>query len=151
MRERHLILIGLAIVSAYDVLTTIFGTISILGPTVGSTMASILLGGIIGGLMYYSYEIHNSDKSDLMVAGLNVLWFIAVAYDLYTSFMGNNRFIILGALESREAGKLVILLGLTAFVTSCPIIWSYLRNNDRFMTGGTQGHDKSNDYREDRY
>lgn len=136
MRQRDLILIGLVIVSGYDIITTIYGTAQILGGGIGSIVAGLLLGGIIGGLLYYSYEIHNGDFKEFEQA-IYPLWFAAVAYDLWTSFMGNREFIIQAEWNAEDAARIILLLGLTVFVSACPIMLSYARNNPKFM--GWQG------------
>ena len=135
MLNRNIILLILGVVTCYDILTTMTGTIDILEPGLGAVIASLLLGVIIGGLLYFSYEIHNINSNDFFPALIKPLWFLALIYDLWTSFNGNNRFIVNTELSMDEWGKVLILVGLTLFVSACPIILSYLRNNQYFMKG----------------
>lgn len=133
---RGFILLGLGLITCYDVFTTIMGTMQILGNDIGAILASIILGTVIGGLLYFSYEVHSIDSDAIFPNLLKVLWALALIYDLWTSFTGNNRFIIKTGIELNDIDyrKLLILIGLTLFVSSCPIILSYLRNNLSFMT-----------------
>jgi hypothetical protein len=148
-KQRNLILSVLAVITAYDLFTTITGTIEILGTDLGSVIASVTLSVIIAGFLYYSYEIQQVDRNEFLPSMVKPLWFLSYIFDFYTSFTGNNRFIVqsdinfsgiikgnaeVGVLES-YIGEITILVGLTIFVSSCPIILSYLRNSAYFMGG----------------
>ncbi|MGA1133908.1 MAG: hypothetical protein ACO31I_16880, partial [Prochlorotrichaceae cyanobacterium] len=114
-------------------ITTVVGTSKILGNDIPSLFISILFSALIGGALYFSYEIHSLEDPGFPQA-IKPLWWLSFLYDLGTSFFGNRRFIIQTNFELSEWPKILILLGLTLFVSSCPVILSYLRNNVDFMT-----------------
>ena len=133
MKQRDFILLGLILVTAYDVITTIYGTYTILHSGFGAFIASILLAGIIGALLCFSFEIHKLGTDEFCPMMLKPLWLAALGYDLWTSFMGNKKFILQSDGESMDVANIAILVGLTAFVSACPVILSYLRNNTTFL------------------
>ena len=133
MKQRDFILIGLVIVTAYDVLTTIYGTYTMLHSGFPAFVAALILSGIIGALLCFSYEVHQLGTDEFFPMLLKPLWVAAFGYDLWTSFMGNRKFILQSDGEAMDAANIAILVGLTVFVSACPIILSYLRNNTNFM------------------
>lgn len=139
MFNRNLILVVLGFVTVYDVLTTIFGTIEILEVSIGSVVAAVTLGLLIGGMLYYTHEIFLNKGQEFLSQAFKALWALAFLYDIWTSFTGNAKFVLqeenLSKLTTEDWKKLILLLGLTLFVSSCPVILSYARNNERFMRG----------------
>src|SRR5207302_7638454 len=110
----------------------------ILQISVGSVVASITLGVLIGGMLYYTHEIFLNKSKDFLPQAFKALWGLAFLYDIWTSCTGNAKFILqenVTTLTTDDWKRLILLLGLTLFVSSCPVILSYARNNERFMRG----------------
>ncbi len=116
----------------YDVVTTIYGTINLLGISPYGIVAGVVFGIIVGGMMYYSREVHTMPVDGFPVL-VKPLWLLAAIYDYYTSFMGNNDFFIHATVRSDNWHSIAILCGLSLFVCSCPIMWSYIRTHPRFL------------------
>lgn len=139
MFNRNLILVVLGFVTAYDIITTIFGTLDILQHSIGAVVASVTLGILIGGMLYYTHEIFLNKGKEFLTQAFKALWGLAFLYDIWTSFTGNAKFVLqeedLTKISTEGWKRLILLLGLTLFVSSCPVILSYARNNERFMKG----------------
>jgi hypothetical protein len=138
MFNRNLILMVLGFVTVYDIITTISGTLDILQMSLGSVVASVTLGLLIGGMLYYTHEIFLNKSKDFLPQCFKALWALAFLYDIWTSFTGNAKFVLqekVTTLSIDDGKRLILLLGLTVFVSSCPVILSYARNNERFMRG----------------
>lgn len=139
MFNRNLILILLGFVTIYDIITTISGTLEILQISIGGIVAAVTLGLLIGGMLYYTHEIFLNKSGDFLPKAFKGLWVLAFFYDIWTSFTGNAKFVLqdnnVMRLTTEDWKRLILLLGLTLFVSSCPVILSYARNNERFMRG----------------
>ena len=139
MFNRNLILLLLGFVTVYDIITTISGTLEILQISIGGMVAAVTLGLLIGGMLYYTHEIFLNKSDDFLPKAFKGLWVLAFLYDIWTSFTGNAKFVLqdydLTRLTTEDWKRLILLLGLTLFVSSCPVILSYARNNERFMRG----------------
>ena len=128
----------LGFVTIYDILTTISGTLDILQLSVGAVVASVTLGFLIGGMLYFTHDIFLNKSEDFLPKAFKGLWALAFLYDIWTSFTGNAKFILqenVSRLNTDDVKRLILLLGLTIFVSSCPVILSYARNSERFMRG----------------
>jgi hypothetical protein len=138
MFNRNLILLVLGFVTVYDIITTISGTLEILQLSLGGVVAAVTLGLLIGGMLYYTHDIFLNKSEDFLPRAFKGLWALAFLYDIWTSFTGNAKFVLqenITRLNTDDWKRLILLLGLTLFVSSCPVILSYARNNERFMTG----------------
>jgi len=114
--------------SLWDGFTTVFGTISIFNNDgLPQIVASLLLAAIILGLLYNSSNIYNYDD-DIIGVSLKLLWILAFLYDLTTSYMGNSSFLITNVNPSQI--QKFVLLGLTFFVSSSPILLSLMISKD---------------------
>ena len=82
---------------------------------------------IILGFLYNTSKILNYTMNHIGVS-LKFLWFFAVVYDLTTSYLGNIIFLLNN--NEPNSMQIVILMGLTFFVSSSPILLSLLINSE---------------------
>jgi hypothetical protein len=115
-----IIILGAA--ALWDGFTTIYGTLQILGTDVAPVIASLLCGALILSLLLNTKRIM-SWESDFSGGLLRLFWFIAVAYDLYTSWMGNQTFLVKTTINDH---KLAVLAGVTLLISGSPIVLSLL-------------------------
>lgn len=138
MTHRNIILSILGVGTLYDVFTTLSGTLQMFQISFLSILMSLLFTTIISAMLFYTYEIFSNSKGDGFSAIFRFLWVLALIYDLWTAFTGNSEFLLnidYRNLTGQNWKQLIILSGLTIFVSSCPVILSYARNNARFMRG----------------
>lgn len=122
----QLMLVALVSASLWDGFTTVYGTSRILGGDPVQVIASGLFGLLVLVFMLNSRAII-SGKDDAKTAIGRVLWFTAIAYDLYTAWVGNARFLV-G--ESVSGERTAILIGVTIMVSGSPVLLSFRYGND---------------------
>ncbi|HAQ65307.1 MAG TPA: hypothetical protein DCR43_05590 [Bacteroidales bacterium] len=128
--NKTLFQIGLGFVTVWDTVTTIYGTYSILGDGQVQIVLSILFGILLSAFLIRTIPIiKNPDNEDIIAVGAKVLWFLAILYDIYTSFTGNFD-LILGQVAGLQ--KIIIAIGLTIFVSSAPIGLSNTIYRDKY-------------------
>ena len=123
--------IGLGFVTLWDTITTVYGTSSIIGNGPVQILISILFGVLIAVFLIRTIPIIRNPHEDIIAIGAKVLWFLAILYDLYTSFTGNFD-LILGQVAGTQ--KIIIAVGLTIFVSSAPIGFSSLLYSERYQS-----------------
>jgi hypothetical protein len=120
---RLFLLVVLAIASVWDAFTTVYGTIRVLGNAPLQIMASLLFSALILGFVLNTRTIMRWHSG--FVSGITkFFWFVALSYDLFTSWIGNSALILRA--RDMEATTFIILLGLTLLVTASPILLSSL-------------------------
>ncbi len=124
---RNFLMFGLGLVTVWDTFTTITGTTAIIGVGNIQIFISVIFGLIISAFLIFTIPILNNTDDDLIAIGAKILWFLAVCYDLYTSFTGNKTFIAEQA-ASGNIERILITAGMTIFVSSSPIGISYVWN-----------------------
>lgn len=124
-QTRQILLIALILVTIWDTFTTVTGTMAIIGNGKIQLFLSIIFGLIISGFLLSTMLILKNPKDDIIIMGAKALWFLALGYDLYTSFTGNQS-LIAESSSSDEIGQLAITIGMTLFVSSSPIAISYI-------------------------
>lgn len=118
---RLFLLVVLAIASVWDAFTTVYGTIRILGNAPLQIMAALLFSALIFGFVLNSRTIMKWHSG--FISGITkFFWFVAVSYDLFTSWIGNSALILRA--RDMEATTVIILIGLTLLVTASPILLS---------------------------
>jgi hypothetical protein len=123
-------MIGLGLVTIWDAATTVYGTSTIIGNGGIQMMLSVLFGLLLAAFLIRTLPIiKNPDNDDIIVVGGKVLWFLAILYDLFTSFTGNFD-LILGTVEGIQ--KTIMAIGLTLFVSSAPIGLSSVMYSDKY-------------------
>ncbi|MCK5720048.1 MAG: hypothetical protein KAH84_08910 [Thiomargarita sp.] len=116
---------GLA--SLWDGFTTVYGTTEILGGGSPQILgASAIFSLIILAFLLNTNMIWKMAYDELLGGLLKIMWFVALGYDLYTSYIGNQYFILEGHGNNTQ---LFILLGITLLVTGSPIFLSLLWDN----------------------
>jgi len=125
---RGFLLICLGITGLWDGFTTLYGTLAILGADTAQMFISVVMAVVIMGLLFSTRSIMKTDPVSLLGVLLRLLWLTAVSYDLYTSYIGNEEFIIQGIANDQQA---VVLLGITILVSGSPIMFSLLQ--DRYL------------------
>jgi hypothetical protein len=138
MTHRNIILSILGVGTLYDLFTTLSGTLQIFQISFLAIVMSLLFTTMIAAMLFYTYEIHSNGSGQGFAGLFRMLWLLAVAYDLWTAFTGNAEFLLnmdYHNLTTQNWKQLIILVGLTIFVSSCPVILSFARNNTRFMRG----------------
>jgi hypothetical protein len=106
--------------SVWDGFTTVYGTLDILGAGGIPIIASLLFGALILSFLLNTRRIIGWEK-DFAGGFLRLFWFIAISYDLFTAWTGNQTFII-G--EAHDPKTLVVLAGLTIMVSGSPVVLS---------------------------
>jgi hypothetical protein len=113
-------MVVLAFASVWDVFTTVYGTIAVLGDGPFQIIAALLFAGLVLGFVLNTGRVFRWGGG--LVGGLvKFFWFIALFYDLYTSWIANAELLVGG---SGDAAEIVILIGLTVLVVSSPILLS---------------------------
>jgi len=120
-----LLLVIFGIASLWDGFTTVAGTYDILGSGWGQLAGSVAFALVILGFLVGTLELleRYEDWHAFVVCLVSFFWLSAFGYDLFTSYVGNCRFIIGGSLN---ASKTFILIGLTVFISVSPVCLSYL-------------------------
>lgn len=108
--------------SLWDGFTTIYGTLEILGTGAVAVIASLLFGALILSFLLNTQKVF-SWESDFAGGLLRLFWFIAIAYDLYTAWTGNQAFIVGNTNEQRQ---MIVLTGLTLMISGAPVILSIM-------------------------
>ncbi len=101
----------------------------------------------VGGVVILGFGIGTQVifvKNDIPHKIMRGLWVLAVAFDAYTSFMGNAQYIVLrkqlaglfDVVGSLTLGQIIITVGLTILVTASPIMISYLLEKDEKAESG---------------
>lgn len=116
--SRPLLTILLGIVTIWDTITTVYGTYTIFGDGTIQLVVSICFALILAGFLIRTIPIIKNPSEELIPVGTKVLWFLAICYDIFTSFTGNMD-LILG--NSTGVQKVMLAIGLTVFVCSAPI------------------------------
>lgn len=138
---KHLLLLGLGLLTGYDTITTITGTASILGGELVGIGISVVFSLIITGFLLNTMSIMVKPRknANFINAGAQFLWILALGYDLWTSFVGNNTYVlntgksVLDLIQKgQEVDKILILIGLTIFVSSAPIAISYILHDEGY-------------------
>lgn len=116
--NRSLLIILLGIVAIWDTITTVYGTYTIFGDGAIQIIVSIGFALILTGYLLRTIPIIKNPSEELIPVGAKVLWFLAILYDIFTSFTGNMD-LILG--NATGVQKVLVAIGLTIFVCSAPI------------------------------
>ena len=127
----NILLLAAGIASFWDGFTTVFGTATILDGGVAAGIAGLLFGLLIMSLMLNSKRVIETSTDSFEGMLFRVLWFIAVFYDLYTSWLGNQEF-ILG--QDASGSRIAVLIGLTLLVSGSPVLVSFLWNKKQGAT-----------------
>ncbi|SRX74754.1 hypothetical protein [Aequorivita antarctica] len=116
--NRSLLIILLGVVTIWDTVTTVYGTYTIFGEGTIQLVVSIGFALLLAGFLIRTIPIIKNPSEELIPVGTKVLWFLAILYDLFTSFTGNMDLILGNATGTQ---KVVLAIGLTLFVCSAPI------------------------------
>lgn len=116
--NKSLLILGLGFVAVWDTVTTIYGTRLILGDGPIQTIISILFALLLAAYLLQTVPIIKNPSTDLIPVGAKVLWFLAILYDLFTSYKGNFD-LVLGNVGGAE--RIILAIGLTLFICSAPI------------------------------
>ncbi|HEX8265446.1 MAG TPA: hypothetical protein VF596_08580 [Pyrinomonadaceae bacterium] len=111
----------LAIVSFWDLVTTIYGTHSIAGDTPIQIGIAVGFGLLLSALLLYTLPIVKNPKEDVFSISFKGIWFLGLLYDLYTAFMGNFNLLLSSV---NDTPKIVLAVGLTIFTCYAPLYLS---------------------------
>lgn len=129
---KRFVWIGIAIfgiVSLWDAVTTVVGTVAFLG---GTTLVRSIFGFLVGlaiaGILFFTFDIwskHHPILRDYLVIhiGLKAFWCLAFIYNVSTAFYGNA--VALGVGLS-NLGEFLVLLGATFIVSGSTIVTAFL-------------------------
>lgn len=124
-QSKIMLLFGLGAITLWDAFTTISGTSEILGSTGVAFFLAVLFSIMITTFLIKTIPIMENKKDDFLHSGAKFIWFLAISYDFYTSFLGNKNLI-----ESEDFSlgvqQYIVIIGMTIFVSSAPIIISYI-------------------------
>lgn len=109
---------GLA--SLWDGCTTVYGTVRALGEvSFFSIFSAFIVAAIVLVMLFYTKTIIFAANQAKHLP-FKLMWLACFAYDIYTSFLGNQD-LILG--QSTEQ-SLIVLIGMTILVSSSPVMVS---------------------------
>lgn len=117
---RWFLVVILAVASLWDGFTTIYGTLFILGTGPLQIVASVLFSALILAFVLNTTRLMKLRRGFLSTI-TKLFWFIALCYDLYTSWIGNINLIGQGR---SDGATVTILIGLTLLVSASPILLS---------------------------
>lgn len=123
MSNKLYLMIGLGVVTAWDTITTIYGTSKIIGTDSLRMGLSIAFALLLTAYLIRSIPIIKNPSEELIPIGAKILWFLAILYDIFTAYTGNFD-LVLGNTDSGP--KIIISIGLTIFISSAPIGLSQL-------------------------
>jgi hypothetical protein len=124
-QSKLIFIVGLGMITIWDITTTIIGTNNILGNTDISFFLSIIFTVMLMQYLIQTIPIMFNQKEDLLHIGAKILWILAILSHIFTSFIGHKKLIESGD-SSFDLAQIVITIGMTLFVSSAPIIISYL-------------------------
>ena len=122
----QLVIFFFGLASLWDGFTTFHGTANILAnnnnvePNIIIIISSVFA-IIILGFMWSTVYIWEMDGFSRLL--FIVFWFVAVGYDLYTSYIGNLEFIMRGQVNDQQ---FIVLVGITLLISGSPIFVSLL-------------------------
>jgi hypothetical protein len=116
------LLVVVAIGTLWDAFTTIYGTILILGNGPIPALAALIFTALMLGFLLATMRIFRWQGGFSGVL-LKFFWFVALAYDFYSSWVGNNDLIV-G--ESSTPAQSFVIIGFTLLVISSPVLLSIL-------------------------
>lgn len=121
-----------AIIAVWDAVTTLFGTVIPLGvPTVGSLVAGLLVSLSVASLIFMTFEIWSDStlrENGFLRRGVRSIWFLAVVYDLVTSFYGNAT---LMEVKFSEPTGIFVLSGMTVLLAFSSFMAAFLYDKHR--------------------
>lgn len=119
------ILIFLALLTAFDTFTTFWGTQTILGDSIYSTVISAIFALGIGSMLLSTVAVFEyvKTKGGFLGKGLGLVWIIFFVYDIFTSWKGNLN-LMYGSHPSLNGEQFAILASTTIFVSISSIIIS---------------------------
>nr|VFK79233.1 MAG: hypothetical protein BECKSD772D_GA0070982_104113 [Candidatus Kentron sp. SD] len=107
--------------SFWDGFTTVIGTIKIIGDGENQIIGAIILAlGITAFLFGTTAIFYRADG--LLRQFLAVSWFLAVAYDLTTSWYGNLEYVFQNNISTIP--EYLILAAITGFISASPVLLS---------------------------
>ena len=119
---KMIMVFSLSIGSMWDGFTTLIGTNDILNGIIPSITFTIL----IFGFMVATSFIFRS--SGLLGFFLKIFWITALMYDLYTSYLGNIKYIIANSTMNDE--QLLLIIVFTLLATASPMLIGLVYNSD---------------------
>jgi len=123
------VLLFLALLSVFDIVTTFRGTQTILGFSPYQTAFSGVFALIIGVTLVATSSVFHTAKysHNIFFKLLPILWLVLFSYDVYTSYLGNLSFMYGNAsIADITQEQLLILVPTTIFVSISSIIISYM-------------------------
>lgn len=120
-----LLVIFLGFVTIWDMTTTVTGTSEILGDSGISFFLSVVFALMLALLLVKTIPIMYHPNKDLLHTSAKVLWGAAISYDMFTSFIGNKS-LIESTGSTFDIPQLAVVVGMTVFVSSSPVVISYL-------------------------
>jgi hypothetical protein len=119
---RLFLFIVLTLASIWDVFTTVYATLTILGTGIVQIIAALLFAALIMSFILNTRRIMQW-RSGFVGGIVKVFWFVALACDFYTAWVANVDLLTRG---QESTAELIIVIGLTLLVTSSPILLSVL-------------------------
>ena len=116
--------------SLWDGFTTVYGTSQIMGGGMIGIIAGVLVALIVlimlsGTNVFWFQEWGSNREIQLWI--FRIFWLGALCYDAYTSYLGNERFLVS---EYPSGPENFVLVGMTFLVTGSPVMMSILFSLD---------------------
>ena len=129
MKKMLVFVVGSA--SLWDGFTTVYGTTRFLGNDAGSLAAAFVFAALIMSFLLNTRRIIYSFEGFTGFV-FRFLWFVSICYDLYTSWIGNNHFLV--GTSTGETERVILIAGLTVLVSGSPIVFSLLWSEKETVT-----------------
>ena len=118
-----ILIVACFVTGLWDGFTTFYGISQVMGNDKTQVIASAFFAIIIAGFLFGTKVIWEASSSSFISFVLRFLWFVALGFDLYTSYHGNRHFILGGNVNEDQ---MIMIIGMTILVSGAPIIFSYL-------------------------
>jgi hypothetical protein len=130
-KMRLFLFVVLTIASIWDTFTTVYATLDIFGTGLLQVVAALLFAALIMSFMLNTRRIMQW-RSGFVGGIIKLFWFVALASDFYTAWIGNSNLLTRG---QESTAELILLTGLTLLVTASPILLSVLwERRDTFFS-----------------
>jgi len=125
-------IIFLVSLTIWHTFSTAYGTITILGSANNLQVFITILFTIITLMFLMATFKIWKDQSNIPAFNwfLRSFWLLSLAYSLFTTYLGNLKIL---SSDTGNPSQIVLVIGVTAFVSLNPILISYFMNNKSIL------------------
>lgn len=122
----NFLLIPLGVGAIWDAVTTVYGSIQVLGHDPKQLAASIAFAVTIAAILIRTRSIFQSEQHIVVKIFFQICWFVAIIYDVGTSYYGTTHFIVTNA---KGPEQYAVIVGLTLLTSASTVLISFLLPN----------------------